>query len=437
MSADKTGADLEPPPEDAPIEAAIDTATRPADAAPLLRDPRLVAFFISRTLSSFASQMQAVAVGWEIYALTGKPLSLGLVGLAQFLPVVSLVFVAGHAVDRFDRRRIAMICQMIEAAGAATLAVGAAMGWLTPIAIYVLVALFGAARTFEGPSLQALLPGLVPPERFSRAAALSSSLFQTATIVGPALGGLLYGLGGGIAYIAVAVAFLAASVSMATIPRPARRENRPAASLAAVFGGIAFLRSRPEILGAISLDLFAVLLGGATALLPVYARDILHAGPIGLGLLRAAPAIGALGVALWLARHPLQGRAGAKMFGAVALFGIATIVFALSSSVAVSVIALAVLGAADVVSVVIRSTLIQLRTPDEMRGRVAAVNLLFIGSSNQLGEFESGTLAALIGPVNAALLGGIGTLVVCAAGMKLFPSLRRLDRVEPEAPSRT
>lgn len=431
MSADTTGPGLEPPPEDAPAEAATDTAATPIDdTTPLLHDRRLLAFFTSRTLTAFASQMQAVAVGWEIYALTGRPLSLGLVGLAQFLPVFSLVFIAGHAVDRFDRRRIAMICQLIEAAGAATLAVGAAMGWLTPLAIYALVALFGAARTFEGPSLQALLPGLVPPQRFSRAAALSSSLFQTATIIGPALGGLLYGVGASVSYAAVACAFLAAAVAMSTIPRPARREHRPAASLAAVFGGIAFLRRRPEILGAISLDLFAVLLGGATALLPVYARDILHAGPIGLGLLRAAPAIGALGVALWLARHPIRGGAGPKMFGAVALFGVATIVFALSTSVAVSVFALAILGAADVVSVVIRSTLIQLRTPDEMRGRVAAVNLLFIGSSNQLGEFESGTLAALIGPVNAALLGGIGTLVVCVAGMKLFPSLRRLDRIE-------
>ena len=271
ISADVRPDGLEPAAELSEDEAAGATAAASVDdAAPLLRDPRLVAFFTARTLSSFASQMQAVAVGWQIYALTGKPLSLGLVGLAQFLPVFTLVFVAGHAVDRFDRRRIAMICQIIAAAGAATLALGAAMGWLTPLAIYLLVALFGAARTFEGPAQQALLPSLVPPERFSRAAALSSSLFQTATIVGPALGGLLYGVGAPVAYLAVACAFLAASVAMATIPRPARRDSRPAASLAEVFGGIAFLRSRPEILGAISLARF---IGALMQGMSVQARD--------------------------------------------------------------------------------------------------------------------------------------------------------------------
>lgn len=404
------------------------------ETAPIVRDPRLLAFFAGRTLSSFASQIQAVAIGWQIYALTGRPLALGLVGLAQFLPVVMLVFVAGHVVDRFERRTIARLCQGVEALGSAALAAGSALHLLTPGAIYALVALFGAARAFEGPALQALLPTLVEPARFPRAAALSSSLFQTASIVGPSLGGLLYGLGPERAYGTAATFFVFAAAALSAVaPRPlppgAIPPTRPPVTLAAVFGGVSFIRSRPEILGAITLDLFAVLLGGATALLPVYARDILHAGPIGLGLLRAAPGIGAIGVALLLARRPIGGRAGAVMFASVAVFGLATIVFGLSRSLPLSVAALAVLGGADVVSVVIRSTLIQLRTPDEMRGRVAAVNLLFIGSSNQLGEFESGVLASLVGAVPAVVIGGLGTLLVTAAFMRLFPSLLRLDRI--------
>jgi hypothetical protein len=278
--------------------------------------------------------------------------------------------------------------------------------------------------------MQAILPGLVPAALFPRAAALSSSLFQVATIVGPSLGGLLYGFGPGIAYCAVGAAFLVASGSTWLVPAVGRAAARPAPSLAAFFGGVTFIRRRPDILGAISLDLFAVLLGGATALLPVFARDILHAGPVGLGLLRGAPAVGALAVSLWLARRTMRRRLGHRMFVAVALFGVGTIVFGLSRSLPLSVAALALLGAADVVSVVIRSSLVQIRTPDEMRGRVAAVNLLFIGSSNQLGEFESGTLAALVGAVPAVVLGGIGTLVVAGLWMGLFPGLRRLDRIE-------
>ena len=312
---------------------------------------------------------------------------------------------------------------------ALVLAVEAARHALTPGLIYALVALFGAARAFEGPALQALLPALVPAEMFPRAAALSSSLFQTATIAGPSLGGLLYGLSPTTAFAVPAVAFAAAALAMSFVRLQTAPPPRGRVTLDSVLGGLRFIRSRPEILGAISLDLFAVLLGGATALLPVYARDILHAGPFGLGMLRAAPAVGALGVALWLARRPLRRHEGTWMFGAVALFGIATIIFGLSRSVPLSVLALAVLGGADVVSVVIRSTLIQLRTPEEMRGRVASVNMLFIGSSNQLGEFESGTLAAWVGAVPAVVLGGIGTLAVVALGVWAFPTLRRLDRI--------
>jgi MFS family permease len=383
-----------------------------------------------RTLSSLASQMQAVILGWQIYALTGSAFSLGLIGLAQFLPVLALIFVAGEVVDRGDRRAIAAICQALQAVAAAVLAVASFRGAASPAMIYAVVAASGAARAFEAPARQAMLPALVPAALFPQAAALSSSLFQTATILGPSAGGLLYGVGADVAYAACAVSYVAAAVMTWLVPALRRAVPIDKPSLATFFGGITFIRARPDILGAISLDLFAVLLGGATALLPVYARDILHAGPVGLGLLRAAPAVGALAVSAWLARRPMRRGLGARMFGAVALFGVGTIIFGVSRNMAVSVAALALLGGADVVSVVIRSTLVQIRTPDEMRGRVGAVNMLFIGSSNQLGEFESGTLAGLVGAVPAVVLGGVGTLVVAGIWMWAFPGLRRLDRVE-------
>ena len=399
----------------------------------LLSYPGLLRLLLSRSTSSLGTQMQSVAIGWQIYALTHRALSLGLVGLAQFLPMLLLIFAAGHAADRFDRRRIAALCQIVEMLGAATLVAGSLLHALTPALIYGAVALLGAARAFELPAVQALLPTLVPATVFPRAAALYSSLFQTVTIVGPSVGGLLYGLGPALPYEASAAMFALASLCVSLV-RPGRASpEREPVSLGAVFGGIGFIRARPAILGAISLDLFAVLLGGATALLPVYARDILHAGPFGLGLLRAAPAIGALGVSLLLARRPIGGHAGAKMFAAVMVFGAATIVFGVSRSLALSVLALGVLGAADVISVVVRSSLVQLQTPDAMRGRVSAVNMLFIGTSNQLGEFESGTLAALIGAMPAVVAGGVGTLLVALLWMRLFPTLRRLDRLE--APS--
>jgi MFS family permease len=383
-----------------------------------------------RSLSSLASQMQAVVVGWQVYALTGSAFSLGLVGLAQFLPVVVLIFVAGHVVDRSDRRLIAGTCQIVAGLAALSLAAASFAHVLTPAMIYALVVVIGAVRAFEAPSLQALLPALVPAEAFPQAAALSSSLFQTATIVGPSIGGLLYGLGPDIAYATCAVTFLVAALATLRVPPIVRAGALEPPTLASVFGGLTFIRQRPEILGAISLDLFAVLLGGATALLPVYASDILKAGPLGLGLLRAAPGVGALAVSVWLARKPMHRHLGARMFASVFIFGIATIVFGLSRSLPLSVAALAVLGGADVVSVVIRSTLVQMRTPDAMRGRVAAVNMLFIGSSNQLGEFESGTLAGFLGAVPAVVIGGVGTVAVACIWMALFPRLRRLDQVK-------
>jgi MFS family permease len=401
------------------------------DASPpprLLKTPGLAALVGARGLSSLGYQMQAVVLGWQMYALTHSAWALGLVGLAQFTPFLLLVFVAGTVVDRADRRRIAMICQGAEAVAALSLAVISVVHAPTPAMLYALAAATGTARAFEAPSLQALLPSMVTPEVYPRAAALASSVFQCASIAGPSLGGLLYGAGSGVAYAACAAAFaLAAGCSMRL---PARvRVATPPPTLASFFEGVGFVVRRPDILGAISLDLFAVLLGGATALLPIFAGGILHAGPMGLGLLRAAPGAGAFFVALGLSRRPLARHLGPSMFLAVAVFGVATIVFGFSTSLPLSVASLAVLGGADVVSVVIRSTLVQMRTPDEMRGRVAAVNLLFIGSSNQLGEFESGALAALIGAVPAVVVGGVGTLAVAGIWMGLFPGLRRLDRI--------
>ena len=395
----------------------------------LLKIPGLAALLGARSLSSLGYQMQAVILGWQMYALTHSAWSLGLIGLAQFTPFLVLVFIAGTVVDRADRRVIAAICQSAEAAAALSLAVISLTGAPSPAMLYILAAATGAARAFEAPSLQALLPSLVPQAIYPRAAALSASVFQCASIAGPSLGGLLYGAGPGVAYLACATAFALAAASSIRLPARVRVASQPPPTLATFFEGVGFVARRPDVLGAISLDLFAVLLGGATALLPVFAGGVLHAGPIGLGLLRAAPGAGALVVSLWLSRRPLSRHLGPAMFSAVAIFGVATIAFGVSASLPVSVACLAMLGGADVVSVVIRSTLVQMRTPDEMRGRVAAVNLLFIGSSNQLGEFESGTLAALIGAVPAVVVGGLGTLAVAAIWMGLFPGLRRLDRV--------
>ncbi|MBE7211487.1 MAG: MFS transporter [Gluconacetobacter diazotrophicus] len=418
---------------DSPTTSSASAATAAPIPDRLWRHPGLLGFLLARSLSSFGFGVQAVAIGWQAYALTRNPLTLGLIGLAQFVPMLLLVFVAGHVADRFDRRRVAVVCQLVEAACGAVLFAATSTHHAEPPLIYATVALFGAAKAFEGPALQALLPSLVPPALFSRAAALSSSLFQAVTIAAPSLGGLLFMLGPADAYAACTLAFLFAAAAMSTVRLEQPPRPRGPVTLDAVFGGLRFIRAHPPLLGAISLDLFAVLLGGATALLPVYALSILHGTPLMLGLLRAAPAIGALLVSLVLARLPITGRAGPIMFGSVAVFGLATVVFGISRSLPLSIAALAVLGAADVVSVVVRSTLVQLGTPEEMRGRVSAVNLLFIVTSNQLGEFESGTLAAAIGTTPAVVAGGIGSIAVTVLWMALFPSLRRLDRLEPEA----
>ncbi|TGU74109.1 MFS transporter [Geomonas terrae] len=389
-------------------------------------------FWLARVSSSVALQMLAVAVGWQIYALTGSVFYLGLVGLAQFLPMFMLTLAVGHVADRHDRRRIAGTCQVLEGTALVALALGTWMGWLQKEGILAIVFVAGALRAFEGPTMLTLVPWLVPQHLIPRAQAWSASANQTASIAGPALGGLLYALGPTTVYGTAAALFFCASFLLSRIKVERPPASREPATLTSLFAGIAFIKSRQEILGAISLDLFAVLLGGATALLPVFARDILHTGPLGLGLLRAAPALGALAVSLYLARNPLGGRVGRTMFGSVFLFGAATIVFGLSNSFTLSMLSLAVLGAADIVSVVIRSSLVQIETPDDMRGRVSAVNSMFVGTSNQLGEFESGVTAALFGTVPAVLIGGVGTMVVVLLWMRLFPRLLAVDRLGGE-----
>lgn len=399
----------------------------PSTVPPLLRQPGFVRFWLARTLSTAAFQITAVVVGWQVFSLTGSTLQLGLIGLMQFLPMIVLTIPAGHVADRYDRRTVVRACQAVEALAAAALALGSAEGWLGPHAIFAAVAVLGAARTFESPTVSALLPGVVPAEALPSALALSASAIQTATIVGPAVGGALYILGPSFAYAAIALLFALASWLVGGIALNRSPPGREPPTLRSLLSGFTYIRDHPIVLGAVSLDMFAVLLGGATALLPVYARDILHVSPIGLGVLRAAPAAGALLTSFALARRPLTSRAGVKMLLAVGLFGVGTVVFGLSRSFPLSLGALAVLGASDVLSVVVRSTLVQLQTPDAMRGRVSAVNSLFIGTSNQLGEFESGVTASLLGTVPAVVAGGVGTILVAALWSRLFPALRDVD----------
>jgi len=385
------------------------------------------AFMTSRALSSMAFQGTGVAIGWLVYDRTRNPFDLGLIGLCQFLPMVVLTFVVGHVADQFDRRRIGFVCQIIEALTLCVIALGVWQGWLGTAGIFVAVALLGSTQAFERPTMAALLPGIVPGDTLPRAIANSTSVMQTAMVIGPALAGVLYGVGPVVPFVVAAVMFAVASLCVSAIPHPGVTPRREPVTLKSVFAGAAFIRSKPVMLGTISLDLFAVLLGGATALLPIYARDILTAGPIGLGLLRTSPAIGAVMMSLLLGRFPISRNVGKTMLIAVAVFGVATIVFAVSTNIALSVAMLLILGAADTISVVVRTSLVQLLTPDAMRGRVNAINSLFIGTSNQLGEFESGTLAGFVGPVWAVALGGIGTLGVVLLWTRLFPQLPKVQ----------
>jgi len=396
----------------------------------ILRHRPFQFFFVTRSFSRFAMQISTVAIGWQIYDLTGSALYLGLAGLTQFLPTAILVFVAGHVADRYDRRRVLQACQSVEALTAVALALGNFLGILTVPWIFTALAVLGTATAFESPATAAILPAVAPPGRLPQATALSTGGNQIATIVGPALGGFVYAVSPGAPYALMTVLWLTASVMTRAIhlERPAPPKDAP--TLSALFGGVRFVRDNPTILGVISLDLFAVLFGGATALLPIYARDILHTGPWGLGLLRAGPAIGALAMTVVLAHLSINRRAGLLMFQAVIGFGVATIVFALSTKIWLSLIALAAMGAVDTVSVVIRFSLVQLSTPDDMRGRVGAVNYLFVNASNQLGEFESGVVAAWLGAMPAALLGGVATILIALTWMWLFPALRKVERLE-------
>lgn len=387
-------------------------------------------FWSGRVLSSMAFQMMSVAIGWQIYSITHSAYALGLVGLCQFLPMFLLTLLVGHVADRYDRRTIAFVCQAIQGMAALTLCIVTWRGAIGVTLIYTLAAIGGAARAFESTSMAALLPNLIPRAQLQFATAWSTSANQTAQILGPAMGGLLYGLGSLLVYGVVSVAFVAAALLVASIKIEQAVRVKTPISIKSMLSGIRFIRSKPVILGALSLDLFAVLLGGATALLPVFARDILHAGPWVLGVLRAAPAVGALAGSIYLAHFPLKRHAGAALFGGVIAFGIATIVFGVSRNIYVSLAALAVLGASDVISVVVRMALVQLQTPDDMRGRVGAINSLFIGTSNQLGEFESGITAGFFGAVPAVLIGGIGTIIVALLWMRLFPGLRDTKTLE-------
>lgn len=394
-----------------------------------LSDASFRSFWFSRILTTLAVQMQTVAVGWQVYDITRRPLDLGLVGLVQFLPGLLFALVVGQVADRLDRRKIILVCQAAMALIAAILALGSHGHWMNEKWIFTLVFCFGTARAFQQPSTTALLPSLVKRSLLARAISFFSGSNQAAIIAGPALGGLFYLGGPELVYTVVALVYAGSGMFMFFVATKRRAPSREPISLSSIFGGVSFIWTRPVILGAVSLDLFAVLFGGATALLPIYAREILFIGPFGLGVLRSAPAIGALGMSLYLTRYPIERNAGKFLFGAVAVFGMATIVFALSPWFFVSLLALIATGASDMVSVVIRNTLVQLETPEGMRGRVSAVNSLFIGASNQLGEFESGVTAAWFGAVRAVLLGGIGTLAVVGLWTRLFPELGKRDRL--------
>ena len=401
-----------------------------AGAGTLLRQGSFIFFLLSRSLSRLASLVGIVAMGWQIYDLTNSAFALGMVGLVGFLPTAVLVFVAGHAVDRYDRRRIMQACQLAEALTTVFLAWGAFAGWLTVFHIFAATLVLGTTAAFENPATAALLPLITPQGSLQRATALSTGAVQLATITGPALGGFAYAISPGLPYAIMVLFWLLAALFIGAIRLAQSAEPKGSATPGDLFSGVRFIRENPSILGTISLDLFAVLFGGVTALLPIYARDILMTGPFGLGVLRAAPAIGALVMTSMLARHTIRRHVGLRMFQAVIVFGVATIVFSLSHWMWLSVLALALLGAADNVSVVIRFSLVQLSTPNEMRGRVGAVNFLFINASNNLGQFESGVTAALFGTVPAAVLGGVATVAVALLWMKLFPTLRDVDRLE-------
>ncbi len=410
-----------------------ETSLKPSSHA-AFRYPNFRHYVVARFLTTGSSEMQAVAVGWQVYELTHRPLDLGLVGLAQFLPGICLFLLAGHAADRLPRRLILQTC----CAGfslCSVLLLGLSLrGLSSAYPIYAVLLLNGTVRAFNAPASQAIVPLLVPQEHFPNAVAWNSSIFQTATIVGPMLGGILYGVTGSpiFVYGCAAVAYFLGFLLLGRVRiQAAERRQTVAASPGVVLEGLKYIWRNQLILGAISLDLFAVLLGGAVALLPVYAREILKVGALGLGILRSAPGVGAVIMGIVVAHWPLRRKAGAAMLWCVFGFGVFTIIFGVSRNLALSLAMLLLVGASDTVSVIVRHVMIQLATPDEMRGRVSAVNMVFIGASNEVGQFESGITAQWFGTVPAVVLGGLGTIAIVILWSWLFPQLRRLDRLIP------
>ena len=400
---------------------------------------------LARVAAILGAEAQAVAVAWQVYSITHRPIDLGYTGLALFLPGLIFLLPAGHAADRFDRRRVIMVCYSLQCFCSATLVLLARAGTHNVLAIYAVLFFIGTGRAFSGPASSALIPHLVPEEHFVNAVTWGGAIFQIANITGPALGGLLFTFpithfvpdsrleGAGIVYVFTLSTLGWFLVLVSTLhARPGRMEHR-AASLEVVLAGFQYVRRASILLGSFSLDLFVVLLGGATALMPIFAHDILGQGPRGLGMLRAAPAVGAVVVSLLMARYPLRRRAGHWLFVCVSIFGAATVVFGLSRSLWLSLFSLAVAGAADMIGVIIRGSVLQLATPPEMRGRVSAVNSLFIGASNELGEFESGLTAQWWGAVRATVIGGVGALMVSGLWAVLFPKLRQIDELTAES----
>jgi MFS family permease len=403
----------------------------------LLKQRAFMRFWCGRLVGTAANQMLMVSVGWQMYELTGSAWDLGLVGLLQFLPALLLTLVAGHVTDRHDRTRILSICMVTQGVIALLLMAAAYEHWASRGLLLILSIGLGSAKAFQMPAQFAIIPMLVPVRMLPRAMAFSAAGMQGAIIGGPALGGFIYVAGASVVYAVCAALFAAACVLYLRIGLPHTPPAREPVTMENVLAGVKFIWQRPVMLGAISLDLFAVLLGGATALLPIFAKDILQTGPWGLGLLRAAPAMGALMMSIALTRWPITRQVGKVLLCAIAVYGLSILAFGLSTSILLSMAALWVSGAADMVNVVVRQSLVQLQTPDAMRGRVSAVNSVFIGGSNQLGEFESGATAALWGPVGSVVVGGLGTLTVALLWFKLFPALAQRDRfLEDQAPSR-
>ena len=399
------------------------TATEPTSTNALHHRP-FVYYWLASWAASFAVQIMSVSVGWQIYDITRNPLDLGLVGLAQFLPPLFLVLVTGLAADKFNRRLIMAACLLLEAACAIALLLFTLSEPSVVWPVFAILVTLGVARAFNNPASDALAPNLLPKEAIAHGISLNSMSWQIANICGPVAGGLLYGIGGPIAYAGALVLIIAAILFVLMIGKVAQPNHAEETNLSTLLAGFGFIRKERIVLGAISLDLFAVLLGGAVALMPIYARDILEVGPWGLGLLRSAPGVGAVAVALWLSKYPIRERAGTILFVFVAAFGLFTVVFGLSTWVPLSIAALALMGASDMVSVYIRETLLQLWTPDDVRGRVNAVNRVFLGASNELGEFRAGVAAAWIGAVAAVAVGGAGTMAVAALWSRWFPELR-------------